>query len=214
MVAACCWTFVARHSPFFLGLVVGLVIGLIGASVLPLLALADGSLLARLGRAMERAVGTELRKLAGVSAVISDVSFEHGNVDHVVLTPAGCFAVEVKSLWTMRRPLTDVKDLGRKIDQARDGARKTHHLLRSRGVELKPTPVLLLTGPGAPDLAGGIEHRGVLIATLRTTEWLRRRLTGQTGSFDQQTATKAALQLRIYREERIRYELTKRQPSQ
>lgn len=32
----------------------------------------------------------DLRRIPGIYGVVSDVSFEHSNVDHVVLTPNGC----------------------------------------------------------------------------------------------------------------------------
>jgi hypothetical protein len=53
---------VVRQSPLLVGLVAGVYVGAIAVLLLVLLAIADGSLLARLGRAHEDDVGTELLK--------------------------------------------------------------------------------------------------------------------------------------------------------
>ncbi len=61
------------------------------------LVLVDGTLLARLGRMTEEAVGDELRGTPGVYGVVSNLPFACSDVDHVVLAPAGVLAVSNRS---------------------------------------------------------------------------------------------------------------------
>jgi len=115
-----------------------------------LLAVADGSLLARMGRSFESHVGEELRAIPGPFDVVSGVSFAHRDVDHVVLATKRCFAVEVKASFGRRTTVDEVPGLAGKVTQARDGAAQVRRLLASRGMLLPVTPVLVLAGPGAP----------------------------------------------------------------
>jgi hypothetical protein len=131
-----------RHWPFLVGLVVGTYLGALTVLLLVLLAIADGSLLPRLGRALEADVGKELLKAPGVFAVVSGISFAQRDVDHVVLARGGCFAVEVKATFGRRTSLSGVPDLKGKLAQARDGARQIQLLLDSRGVPLPVSPGL------------------------------------------------------------------------
>lgn len=83
------------------------------------------------------------------------------DVDHVLVSPAGVFAVETKFTatdWTALCPA-----LLRAVDNARWKARKVGFLLDRAG---KPsvTPMLIIWGPGAPSIPGGFETiDGVLV---------------------------------------------------
>lgn len=198
-----------RHSPFLVGLVVGGYLGSAAVLLLVLLAIADGSLLARPGRAHEDDVGTELRKTPGVLAVISGVPFAHRDVDHVVLTSGGCFAVEVKATFGRRGRLSRVPDLSGKLAQTRDGARHIQHLLASRGVPLPVTPLLILVGSGAPALTAAEQHNDVHVTALRSSETWRSLIAGPEHSLDEDTAQRAATELRAYCRQRIDYELAR-----
>ncbi|NYD25027.1 hypothetical protein [Kineococcus aurantiacus] len=76
-----------RHQPQLQAAILGAFAGALLVSAAGFLALADGSLLARLGRSIETDVGDELRTTAGVYGVISAIAFERFDVDHVVLAP-------------------------------------------------------------------------------------------------------------------------------
>lgn len=198
-----------RHWPFLVGLLVGAYLGAVTVLLLVLLAIADGSLLPRLGRALEDEVGMELRKAPGVSAVVSGVSFAHRDIDHVVLARAGCFAVEVKATFGRRRRLHEVPDLSGKLAQARDGARQIERLLVSCGVPLPVTPVLILTGSGTPELTVAERHDDVLVVALRDGHTWRQQLAGLDPTLDEATAEVAAAALLAYRNQRTDYELAR-----
>lgn len=75
-------------GPSWSGVVVGAYLGVVTVALLVVLAIADGSLLSRLGRALEDEVGSDLHEAPGVFAVVSGVSFAHRDVDDVVLAQA------------------------------------------------------------------------------------------------------------------------------
>ncbi|HEX4838475.1 MAG TPA: nuclease-related domain-containing protein [Solirubrobacteraceae bacterium] len=82
------------HSPLFIGSELALLLTMFAVSryVLPLVDRHDR------GAAGEEHVGALLEELTGSGwSVIHDASFGHGNVDHIVLGPAGLFTVETKS---------------------------------------------------------------------------------------------------------------------
>ena len=195
-----------RHSPFLVGLVVGGYIGAVGVLGVVFLAVVDGSLHPRLGRCVEHSVGMDLRRIPGIYGVVSGVSFEHVDVDHVVLAPGGCLAVEVKACFSRREELAKVPDLARKVAQARDGALRVQRLLRSRGVDLPVTPVLLFTGPGAPYMPPVVQDGEVTITGFNDpTIWIQGAAVAER-QLDLDTARRAANELLTYREERTRYE--------
>ncbi|WP_138757571.1 nuclease-related domain-containing protein [Modestobacter altitudinis] len=193
-----------HQSPVLLGLVLGLYLGATAVSSVVFMSVVDGSFHPRLGRLVERSVGTDLRRVPGVYGVISDVSFEHVNVDHVVLTPHGCLAVEVKSSFSRRQDFAQVPDLAGKVAQTRDGAQRVQRLLRSRGVDLPVRPVLLFTGLGAPFMPPVVQHDDVTITGFTDpATWVE----GAAGaSLDLDTARRAADELLAYREQRTEYE--------
>lgn len=156
--------------PLLVGLVAGVYLGTVAVSLLVLLAVADGSLLARMGRSFENYVGDELRSTPGVFGVVSGVSFAHRDLDHVVLAPKGCFAVEVKASFSRRTALNEVPGLAGKLAQARDGAAQVRRLLASRGMPLPVTPVLVLAGPGAPIMTAVQRHHDVLVVAFADSD--------------------------------------------
>lgn len=198
-----------RQWPFLVGVVVGAYLGVVTVALLVVLAIADGSLLSRLGRVLEDEVGSDLHEAPGVFAVVSGVSFARRDVDHVVLAQAGCFAVEVKATFGRRRRLADVPELRGKLAQASDGARQIHRLLASRGAPLQVTPVLILTGSGAPDMTVAELHDDVLVVPLRNGHAWRSLLAGLDPALDEATAHVAAAELLAYRSARTDYELTR-----
>jgi hypothetical protein len=200
-----------RQWPFLVGVVVGAYLGAVAVLLLVLLAIADGSLFPRLGRALEDEVGNELRTAPGVFAVVSGVSFAHRDVDHVLLARAGCFAVEVKATFRRRQRLGQLPELPGKLAQARDGARQIERLLASRGVSLQLTPVLILTGSGAPDMTSPERHDGVLVVPFRNGHVWRSHLAGLDPTLDEATAQAAASELLAYRRQRTDYELAQSQ---
>lgn len=164
----------AREHPLLQTGIVGAFAGAATVGGAGFLALADGSLLARLGRSVENDVGDELRTAPGVYGVISAVPFEHFDVDHVVLAPKGCFALEVKALFGRQQTLKETYGLDNKIRQARHSATTVQKLLRSHGVDIPVRPVLVLAGPGAPSLNGEVHQRdGVLIVAFRDSDTWR-----------------------------------------
>ncbi len=194
--------------PFAAGLVVGAYLGVLTVMLLVLLAIADGSVLPRLGRAFEGMVGDELDKAPGVLAVVSGVSFAHRDVDHVVLARGGCFAVEVKASFGRRNGRGEVPDLDSKLAQTRNGARQIELLLASRGVPLPVSPLLILAGSGAPDMAAIGRYGDVLVGTLRNSDAWRSALMGlDSHHLDEVTARTAAAELSAFCQERTGYEL-------
>jgi hypothetical protein len=189
-----------------IGLVLGIYIGALAVAGAVFLSVVDGSLHPRLGRLVERSTGMDLRRIPGIYGVVSDLSFEHINVDHIVLTPNGCLAIEVKSSFSRRQELAKVPDLASKVAQAHDGAQRVERLLRSRGVVLRVKPVLLFTGPGAPYMPPVVQHSEVTITGFNDpTAWLEGAVAAG-DQLDLGTARRAADELLAYREKRTQYE--------
>jgi hypothetical protein len=79
--------------------------------------------------------------------------FEVEDVDHVAFGPDGVFAIESKwanAPWPHRNA-SDASLGAKSIDQARRSARHVRCLLRSAGLELHVTPVVIQWGPGGWD---------------------------------------------------------------
>ncbi|WP_157873728.1 nuclease-related domain-containing protein [Kineococcus radiotolerans] len=212
-LAAVSFSYGAREHPQLQAGILGVFLGAAAVGWAGFLALADGSLLARLGRGVEGDVGDELRTTDGVYGVISAIPFEHFDVDHVVLAPKGCFALEVKALFSRQQSLEDTYGLESKLRQARQGATKTAALLRSHGIHTPVRPVLVLAGPGAPNLHSQVVDRdGVLIVAFRDSDTWRPVMAGPT-SPDQalplDTAAKAAEHLATFCERREQHQRLK-----
>lgn len=197
-----------RDSPLLVGLVAGTHLGAVSVLLVVMIFIADGSLFPRLGRALEHEVGAELLRDPDVIAVVSGISFEHRDVDHVVLSRAGCFAVEVKASFGRRGRLADVLDLRGKLAQARDGARQIERLLVSLDVPVPVTPVLLLTGSGSPDMVEAKRQGDVLVLRHHWQGPWSEESEGD-NVLDDVTARAAADHLTAYRTRRTEYELAR-----
>jgi len=86
----------AHNWPELQGAIVGSYTTLAVTSMWLGLMVMDGSLLARLGRDIEDDVGDALRRCPDSYGVVSGLRFERYDVDHVLLSPHGVVAVEVK----------------------------------------------------------------------------------------------------------------------
>jgi hypothetical protein len=83
------------------------------------------------------------------------VPFDGIDVDHVLISESGVFAVETKFTsveWSERS--AGFRDA---LLVAHKRARTIRLYLQSRGHRVEVTPVLVLWGPGAPNLDGGYE---------------------------------------------------------
>jgi hypothetical protein len=137
----------------------------------------DGSLAARYGRFIEEMVGDGLRTAAGVWAVVSNVPFEHFDVDHLVIARRGVFAVEVKTIQGSRAAeLDDLRDVPSMLAQAQRAAHDVRALLRSEKVHRAVRPVLVLVGSAVPTLPPlGQACNGVIVVAWRdNAAWLHR----------------------------------------
>lgn len=169
------------------------------------LVLVDGTLMARLGRMAEEAVGDELRGTPGVYGVVSNLPFEYCDVDHVVLAPVGVLAVEVKQIHGLRRGVSAARWAGM-LEQARAGARRTTAVLHQHGLDLQAWPVLVVAGAAAPELPGGRQViDGVTVVMWRDSEVWRPRLAARQ-HLDLDTARRAADALLDYRTRRWRHD--------
>jgi hypothetical protein len=116
------------------------------------------------------------RQLAGWH-LINGLTFQrYGDVDHILVGPGGIFAIESKYT-TVEWKIVDGELVGPKRDpvkQARLGARKVESTLRSgkNPFEFPVQPVVVLWGPGAPD----IETGWTIIRETLVAEGYRRRM--------------------------------------
>jgi hypothetical protein len=112
---------------------------------------------------------------------------DHGDVDHVLICPRGVWAVESK--WTTEpAEIIDghLRGLWRRspIDQARAGAEridKALRLTRAR-VDAKPQPMVVIWGPGHPQLDGGwAVIDGVLVLSAPTRDEVEKAIASGPG---------------------------------
>jgi hypothetical protein len=68
--------------------------------------------------------------------------------------------------------------------------------------------MLIIAGPGAPDLAGVERHDDVLIATLRNSDAWHPEFTDSGGGLKEETTRAAVAELLAYRSQRTDYELS------
>lgn len=80
-----------------------------------------------------------------------------GDVDHLVIAPCGVLAVETKYRFAQSDKHRLTQQRHRDLDSARRAARKVSSLLRSKtiGYDGAVTSVLVVWGPGSPDLSEG-----------------------------------------------------------
>ncbi len=101
-----------------------------------------------------------------------------GDVDHILVGPAGIFALESKWTnvpWVIAGDIIEGPERN-PTAQARRGARKVAGTLRSGRVRLEVAvnPVVVLWGPGAPMIEGGSTIvDGVLVAEGRRGDWVQ-----------------------------------------
>jgi hypothetical protein len=137
--------------------------------------------------------------------IVNNIPFEHCDVDHVAIGPAGVLAIESKwanSPWQVR---DDTIETGGRdpLEQAWKGARKIRCLLRGAHIDTAVIPVLVQWGPGG---LSGLEwsHRsfdgGVLaLRGARSREWIDALplLTGAASAVSIAAEVCAALEQRI-----------------
>jgi hypothetical protein len=104
--------------------------------------------------------------------VVDKLPFERDDVDHVVVAPAGILAVESRYHPTARTP----ERLASELRSAERSSHKVRLLLRAERMRnIAPVvPVLIVWGPGAPELADGYEVRdGVhMVDGSRPQRWM------------------------------------------
>ena len=85
--------------------------------------------------------------------VVDNLPFEGVDVDHVAVTPSGVLAVQSKH---HHRPVSTAT-ARRDLDDARRAATKIRLFLASEGhAQVAVTPVLMIWGPGSPQLPQGV----------------------------------------------------------
>ncbi|HEV2981840.1 MAG TPA: nuclease-related domain-containing protein [Solirubrobacteraceae bacterium] len=153
------------------------------------------------GATAEEHVGGLLDQLAGWR-VIHDASTGHGNVDHVIIGPAGVFTVETKS---HPGPVRVARVHGATLRQAQAQRRRVEGITalkvepllvyssawidrpmaRRRGVRVVPARLLLvyLTGRRRVLSPEQVELAYHLLAAALTEQQLRTRLRGRAGAF-------------------------------
>jgi len=84
--------------------------------------------------------------------VINSVSFQYGDLDHMVVTPSGVLAVETKY-----HPRRDDDRRRKALETAKRSATRATAVLRTAKIKDLPTvtPVLMVWGKGAPALPDG-----------------------------------------------------------
>jgi hypothetical protein len=107
------------------------------------------------GYAGERRIGEILASLSGSGVLVEhDVVLGPGNIDHVVLAPAGVFTLETKHwegrfftkdghLWHSRNGVERIKD--DLLEHADADARRVRGVLRVNGIDRYVTPVIVST---------------------------------------------------------------------
>lgn len=120
---------------------------------------ADGTWLQRLGGEAEQSTSESLKVLRRRGWHVFDaVEFDRFDVDHVLVGPGGVFALETKRSSV---PVTVHNDglagfyRGDPAQQARVGAEKIRRLLKSYKIDIAVRPVVVVWGPGVPELPGG-----------------------------------------------------------
>jgi hypothetical protein len=157
---------------------VAFAVGLADATVLWVMALwiieATGSTTWRLGAEGEQWTADELQKLGPGWQSVHAVGIGAGDVDHVVMGPAGVFALETKRTsgrWSRRDPKTR-RLLESALDQAWRNRQAVRLRLRNHVGAIEVTPVVVLwgrcdDGVTDPDSELPVVHGSELVAWLR-----------------------------------------------
>lgn len=109
---------------------------------------------------------------------------EHRNIDHVAVSPRAVLAIETKFIGAGRQWVTDrYRDAA--MNGARSSARSVRLILQSHGITAVPVePVLMLWGPGTPNIAGGwvtVEGVHVVRGASAGKEWREHFAQGEIG---------------------------------
>ena len=127
---------------------------------------AEEELLPRIGRLSrgeegERTVGALLESMAGSGwRVLHDISFGHGNIDHVLIGPGGIFTVETKSHWGR----IDADGLDQRMLKQAYAQRKVLERITQRDVE----PLLVFSRAYLTPAVS--RRRGVMVLPARMLE--------------------------------------------
>jgi hypothetical protein len=130
----------------------------------------------------------------------------HGDIDHVLVSPGGVFAIESK--WTSSPCRVEEHGVvglrGREpVSQAREGARKIERLLQygPQRFEVEVTPVVVTWGPGSVCLdSGWTTVDGVLVCEGRRDHLWMRQLEGTLIAPTQVEAIASALEAQVDRQ--------------
>lgn len=206
LLVCVCMALPSATSPLLRGYYLGICTGLVAAIMTVLGLLLDGSLLRRLGRGVESDIGDKLRRVPGAYGVVSTLLFEGCDVDHVVLTPSGIWVLEVK--WSM----TPADDLDRvwgptgHLEQSRQAARKVSGLVRSSARGIPVNPMLVLAGPGMPEVAPLTVREGVRVVNSSSRRGWRALLAEGEAVWTLDEARPAANALVQLRDARVAFE--------
>jgi hypothetical protein len=150
LVSACLW--VAGVRGVWLGFLIGIVFAVFVSAVAWLAVEHSGARAPLVGAVGESWSAETFRSLSKRWVEIDSVPFEHVDVDHVLISDAGVFAVETK--FTSVEWSDGSSGFRAALVDARQRARKIKYLLASSG---RPavTPMLVIWGPGAPAIPGG-----------------------------------------------------------
>jgi hypothetical protein len=176
-----------RDLDFAAGLFIGASTAVLFSLVAWLMLETAGARSFAIGGLAERWTAQELRRLDRGWQVIDDVPFNNCcNVDHVVVGPAGVFAVETKFTavqWTIHDDLANAP-LMAAIASARERAKKIANILNHLDRRSVAT-ALVVWGPGAPDLPEGFRQLGDVLVCEgpRCSAW-RRALVARAPKYD------------------------------
>lgn len=189
LMSAVFWVTGARGV--WLGFLIGAFIATLSCSIAWLTAEASGARAPLVGAMGETWSADALKGLSKRWKRVDRVSFGTSfDVDHVLLSDAGVFAVETKftaSDWSVASP-----PLRNAMDNARWKARKVRFLLDVAGCP-PVTPVLIVWGPGAPALPGGFAVvDGVVVCRGSATKEWRAYFEGLEPTVDPSTVSSCA----------------------
>src|SRR3954454_10815355 len=172
------------QSPFLRGLLDGLAISGLVCSLTVAFLLTSGAIYQLGGGWGEDNTKDQLRiarKRGLLWGAVPNVEVSGADIDHLVLAPAGAFALETK--WHFSE--LDVKALDRDVHSAVKHAATARSVLRSAdiGMAMDVTPVVVVWGRGQRELpTAGIEHQGVaVVAGADLPQWMERCRHGRLG---------------------------------
>lgn len=155
------------HGPFLRGIIVGGGLTAGAAALAHFVLAASGATPLMMGELAEQWTASELRKLRrGGWRIINHLRFEYSDADHVVVGTAGVFVIETKwsgLYWKDRFANSNVESAQRQVRRA---AEQLSKLPSYRALGLPPpTPLVVLWGEGAAELAQAVDARDVVSGT-------------------------------------------------